>query len=347
MPPRARNELVSVVMPVHNALPHLDAAVSSILDQSFPDFEFVIYDDASTDGSAERLRDWAAKDNRIRLFTGKRNLGPAVSSNHVVEKATAGIIARMDADDVSHPDRLRRELELLQSHPNVGMVGTLCQIIDPDGRELRGPELWRVTRSSWFAPFPHGSIMFRREIFERLGGYRPECEFWEDQDLVLRMARETDILVIPAALYQHRQSPASTRVASDQDRVERAVDLMYRAMQRLADHRNYDDLLANPKPPASKLDPRVFVSLGSLILWSGGKPRLLRRLLRRGRIGADLRSTEAIMWAGWASASPGSLRAFLKLLVKLRNAIGSMSAPSTKPLAWHPPSGREIRAEDA
>src|SRR5207302_7707366 len=79
--------LISVVMPVYNALPHLDAAVRSILDQTFRDFEFVIYDDGSTDGSAERLRDWAARDPRIRLIEGKHNLGPAGSSAVVVEQA--------------------------------------------------------------------------------------------------------------------------------------------------------------------------------------------------------------------------------------------------------------------
>ena len=74
------SELISVVMPVHNALPHLDAAVQSILDQSHRDFEFVIYDDASTDGSTKRLREWAEKDARIRLFEGKSNLGLVGSS---------------------------------------------------------------------------------------------------------------------------------------------------------------------------------------------------------------------------------------------------------------------------
>jgi glycosyltransferase involved in cell wall biosynthesis len=98
MPPLSQRELVSVVMPVHNALPHLDAAVSSILDQSFSNIEFVIYDDASTDGSTERLREWALKDSRIRLFEGDPNLGPALSSNCVVEKASSQLIARMDAD---------------------------------------------------------------------------------------------------------------------------------------------------------------------------------------------------------------------------------------------------------
>src|SRR4051812_38525105 len=125
--------LISVVMPVYNALPHLDAAVRSILDQTFTDFEFVIYDDASTDGSAERLRDWAARDRRIRLIEGKHNLGPAGSSALVVEHAAAPLVARMDADDLCSPDRLARQLDLIRDRPEVGVVGSLFEVIDDGG----------------------------------------------------------------------------------------------------------------------------------------------------------------------------------------------------------------------
>ena len=102
-PPR-----VSVVMPVRDAGPYLEASLRSILDQSFTDFELVIRDDGSVDGSTEILRDWAARDPRIRLHIGERPLGPAESSNWVVRHSTAPFVARMDADDISHPDRLRR-----------------------------------------------------------------------------------------------------------------------------------------------------------------------------------------------------------------------------------------------
>jgi glycosyltransferase involved in cell wall biosynthesis len=335
MPPPSQDELVSVVMPVHNALPHLDAAVRSILQQSHRNIEFVIYDDASTDGSVERLRAWATRDSRIRLFEGDRNVGPALSSNLVVQRATARIIARMDADDVSNPDRIARELEVLSKRPDVGLVGTLCEIIDAEGDRLRGPEVWRLTRNSAFAPFPHGSILYRREIFDRLGGYRHQCEFWEDQDLVLRMASATSIAVIPEPLYQHRQSVASTRVSSDQARVEHAIDLMYRAMGRLGEKRDYEDLLEGTQGHR-KVDPRVFISLGSLILWAGGQPRLLQRLLRRGELRANLKTLSAIVWAAWAEIGPASLRTFLSVLVKARN-LGASKSSCRVPVVWSPP----------
>src|SRR5712692_2248266 len=97
------NPLISVVMPVHNALPFLDESIGSILQQTLSDFEFVILDDASTDGSVELLREWSLRDKRILLHESRRRLGVSGSSNAVVSKAGAPIVARMDADDISHP----------------------------------------------------------------------------------------------------------------------------------------------------------------------------------------------------------------------------------------------------
>jgi glycosyltransferase involved in cell wall biosynthesis len=336
MPPHPSHELVSIVMPVHNAMPYLDEAVESILGQSHRNIEFVIYDDGSTDGSAERLRYWAAKDCRIRLHRGERNLGPADSSNAAVDRASARIIARMDADDISHPERIARQLEVLQSREDVGLVGSLCKIIDADGRKLRGPEYWRLARNSPFVPFPHGSIMFRREAFERSGGYRSQCEYWEDQDLVIRIARRSNVLVIPEALYEHRQSRLSTRIASDQYRVENAVDLMYRSMDRRSEYGDYEDFLETAKVGDGPIDPRVFVSLGSLVLWAGGKPRLFRQLLRKARLRPDFRTMTSLVWAGWATLSPATLRLFLRVLVRGRN-LSARSAATDVPVSWSPP----------
>ena len=330
---------ISVVMPVHNALPHLDEAVRSVLSQTCSEFEFIILDDASTDGSTERLRYWANQDSRIRLLLAERNLGPALSSNRVAGAASAPLVARMDADDISHPERLARQAELLRKNPQVGLVGTLCELIDAQGRKLRDPEIWRLVRTSAFVPFPHGSIMYRRDVYDRVGGYREDCEFWEDQDLVLRMAAKTEILVIPEALYKHRQSSASTRVASEQARVERAVDLMYRSMESLRRNRSYESLIANRADEEGRVDPRVFISLGSLHLWAGGRPAVLGSLIRKGKLGPDLRTVNALVWASWAQIGPGSLRRFLTFLVRARNGMAAAKV-SKAPVEWQPSTVR-------
>ncbi|MDQ5808513.1 MAG: glycosyltransferase family 2 protein, partial [Actinomycetota bacterium] len=116
---------LSVVMPVRNARPYLDQSISSVLGQTFGDFELVIRDDGSTDGSREVLRAWARRDRRIRLHEDDRPLGPAGSSNWVVAHSDAPFVARMDADDVAHPDRLRRQLAVLRAHADVDVVGAL------------------------------------------------------------------------------------------------------------------------------------------------------------------------------------------------------------------------------
>jgi glycosyltransferase involved in cell wall biosynthesis len=129
---------LSVVMPVYNALPYLHESIASILAQTFADFEFVILDDGSTDGTAAALREWARRDPRIRLVTSPRNLGLAGSSNLVVAHATAPLIARMDGDDVAHPERLERQLAVMRAHPDASLVATLWEGIDAGGG-TRGP----------------------------------------------------------------------------------------------------------------------------------------------------------------------------------------------------------------
>jgi len=333
----AETPKVSVVMPVHNAMPYLDIAVETILAQTIQNFEFVILDDASTDGSTERLRQWAARDPRIRLIEEKRNLGPALSSERVARAATAAIVARMDADDVSYPRRLEEQLDVLDAYPDTGVVGGLYDIIDAAGRKIRGPEASRLVHPASVPPFGNGPLMYRREVFERVGGYRPQCEFWEDHDLIIRMGSISTIMIVPHAIYQVRQSPVSTRFASEQRRVERAIDLMYRCRQRLEEHRDYEDLLDAPTEAGARIDPRVFISVGSTALWSGGKPRLFRRLLGYGDLRPDFRSLSALVWTAWASAEPRSLRAFIRTLLLARRFRTSLSVKTTGPVIWVSP----------
>ena len=330
-------------MPVHNALPHLDEAIESILAQTFSAFEFVILDDASTDGSTERLRDWAKRDQRIRLIEVTTNLGPVHSSNRVANEAAAPIVARMDADDISHPERMAEQMKVLSEHPEVGVVASVCDMVGPAGEKMRDPELWRLSRRSPFVPFPHGAMMYRRDLFDRVGGYRDECEYWEDQDLVVRMAAVSEVVVIPRSLYCVRQSPTSTRAVSSQDRMEQALNRMYESADRLLEGRDYDVPFEEQERAGAKLDPRVFIALGSVRLWAGGKPKLLRRLLSRGDLALNMRSATALVWTAWASTSPSSLRRFLLLLLRARNRFASSGQTDAAPISWRPVEGAQVR----
>lgn len=316
-------------MPVHNALPYLDAAIESILGQTHRHFEFVILDDCSTDGSGKRLREWAKKDSRIRLVRSRTKLGPAGSSQRVAEEATAPIVARMDADDIAHADRLRQQLEVLAHRPDVGLVASLYDLIDQTGRKIRGRDLWRLVRKSPMVPFPHDAIMYRQEIFLRAGGYLGDSELWEDQDLITRMAALARIMVIPQSLMQIRQTATSTRSLASREGQERAVDAMYRRLSG-------DD----QAPGDEKLDPRVFLSLGSVELWSGGHPRLFRRLLSNGRLSLDGKSLAAIGWTACASLSPAALRQVLRGLAGARNLAARIRMKGGEPVVWEPAVSR-------
>lgn len=333
-------------MPVHNALPYLDQAIESILGQSLADFEFVILDDASTDGSRERLEYWTKLDPRIDLLTVDENLGPVRSSNMVARAATAPFVARMDADDISYPDRLAQEFQLLREDPNVGVVASLCDMINVSGKKMRDAEFWRLSRRSVFVPFAHGSMMYRREVFDEVGGYRDECEYWEDQDLVLRMASISKVLVIPRPLYRVRQSMTSTRILSSQERLERALDRAYRAIDRFESSKDYEKALDARDTDRRKLDPRVFIALGSMRLWAHKDPRLFLRCLETADISFNLRSACALVWTAWASISPSTLRGFMMLLLKTRNRFAPSRLTELRAVQWNPTNGiRRIRVD--
>src|SRR5258706_12705189 len=156
---------ISVVMPVHNALPFLDESIRSILEQTLKDFEFVILDDASTDGPMQRFSEWSRRDARIQLHESRHRLGLSGSSNAVVSKSRASIVARMDADDVAHPDRLARQLKIMENRPDIAVFGKLCNGIDASGPVLRPPDRWGLVRPSSYIPFSHSSRLFRFEAF--------------------------------------------------------------------------------------------------------------------------------------------------------------------------------------
>jgi glycosyltransferase involved in cell wall biosynthesis len=311
---------LSVVMPARNALPYLDASIESVLGQSFGDFEFVIRDDGSTDGTAEALRAWAARDRRIRLFAGAQ-LGLAESSNWVVRQARAPIVARMDADDVARADRLERQMALLREQPDLVLATSLCNTIDGEGRQVRSIDLWRIVRHSCFVPFPHTSATFRRAAFEAVGGYRRQCEYWEDLDLFLRLAAQGRVAVIADELVSHRQSRVSSRlVAADRDRIEAAVERMYSCLDAHARGESYDPLIGRGAATADgRVRPMTLVSINSNRLWAGQRPHIGRRLLKRARLRLDRESVFALTWSALAQASPSLLRTLLRGVVRLRN----------------------------
>jgi glycosyltransferase involved in cell wall biosynthesis len=331
--------LISVVMPVHNTARYLDESIQSILGQTLEDFEFVILDDASTDDSGRILRAWAKRDARIRLIEAGQPLGPSRVYNHVVSQSRAPIIARMDSDDISEVRRFERQWEVLQNRPDVGLVGTLMEGIDRRGRRVRPRDRGRLVRRSLFAPFPHGSVMFRREVFDRVGGYREACVHWEDIDLFLRISDMSRILVLPDVLYHYRFHTDSITLTSSEKVIERSFDLMYRCLAERAAGRDYTPLLeaasAHGGGDASEaIRLRALFSLGSLRLWAGHSPAMTGALFSRSSLAWDRETLQTLVWAMWGSLSPRTLRAFLRLLVRARDRAASRRLKDGRPYEW-------------
>ena len=303
------NPAISVVMPVHNALPFLDQSIASILEQTLGDFEFVILDDASTDGSYERLREWALRDKRIYLHESSKRLGLAGSSNAVVLRSRAPVVARMDADDIAHPDRLRRQWNVLEGRPDVVAVGTLCNGIDANGRQVRPRDRWRLLRRSLCIPFPHGSAMFRREVFDQVGGYDEASAGAEDQALFLRMASRGRVLTLPDMLYSYRYHTSNATLFNSMHAV-------------YEDHSQKRDELA------------ALYMLGAMRLWAGDPPRLLDPMLTKKSLKWNLRTLMVLVSAMWGQISPSTLKVFLCMSIRARDLLAGVRVKDGRPYEW-------------
>ncbi len=215
---------LSVVMPLYNNAEHFSSAVESILGQSFGDFECIVIDDASQDGSPALLRSYAGKDKRIRAIFLKKNIGLMSVSQMGLEQARTPLIARMDSDDLSLPERFERQIDFMERHPEVGMVG--CSYFrfkgDPDHKRLniRLPSMARVSSRSFSYQAVHlkgcfASSVYRRELALAIGGYRPFFKHGaEDRDFALRMQEMAKVANLPDILYGYRKNPTSVFVSS-------------------------------------------------------------------------------------------------------------------------------------
>ena len=218
---------ISVVMPVYNAEKYLSDAISSILQQTFNDFELIVIDDGSNDRSPGIIEAFAKKDRRLVVHRQK-NSGLIASLNRACSLARGTFIARMDADDVSLPYRFERQVDFLEKHPDIGLLGTWIQDIGPAGQP--GP-IWPLPTTPdsirWFLMFgnciAHPSIMARRELIQGLR-YRNEARHVEDYDLWIRMSAVSRLANLPEVLLKYRvvgQSVSSRNLSEQQEQATR------------------------------------------------------------------------------------------------------------------------------
>jgi len=335
---------VSVVLPVHNGRDFVESSIRSILAQDFADFELIIGDDGSDDGTGAVLARLAAEDARIRLLRRETKSGLAGSANWVISEARAPLVAIAHADDIYDPSRLRRQVELLARQPDAVLVGTLADGIDARGRGVQPVNLSSLLKPTSFAPFAHSTIMFRVDAFSRAGGYRSQADAWEDLDLYWRMAEQGRIIVIPEVLASYRHSAASIRERHG-DRIEQALDVMYRSVALHRQGRDWSRIFG--RPTQGRIHPRIFVARSWVRLWSGKRSHMLGPMLRRAALRPDFVSVQSLVFVAWATVSPRSLRALLQLIGKARNARARRRLDGLEFVEWQTETrsrGPEARA---
>lgn len=250
---------LTVAMSVYNNGPYVGAAIDSILAQSFGDFEFVIVNDGSTDESAAVIDERAAHDDRIRVIH-QENRGFIVSLNRLFAEARSPWIARMDGDDISHPERLAKQVAFIDAHPDHGVVGCAASLIGPDGEPLDkeggGKPLDHEGIYANLESRPlinHNAALIARDPVLELGGYRAAYHHAEDYDLWMRLIDHVRFANLPEALIAYRVYPGQVSNRHLVEQARNAAISWQARLERLAGRPDPTEGL-DELPPLSEID---------------------------------------------------------------------------------------------
>lgn len=203
---------MSVVIPAYNAARVLDEAVASILAQTYTDFEVLVLDDCSTDDTLARARALASTDPRITVVANESNLGIARNRNKGLELTRGEFIAWQDADDISMPQRLERQVAYLVENPEVGMVGGFLQFFGGRRESIRryaqddGTLRRRIFR---YSPVAQPAAMIRRAVLDSAGWYDQRFEPAEDLEMAFRIGRVARFANLQEVVIRYREDPSS------------------------------------------------------------------------------------------------------------------------------------------
>lgn len=216
----SQSPVISVLMSVHNGEKYLRPAMTSLLQQTFADFELIVVDDGSQDGSPAILQEFAAQDSRV-VVVSHENQGLTRSLNVGCQRARGEFIARMDADDVALPRRFEKQVQFLREHPEVVAVGSEVLLMDEQGW-LIGPrhqppghaEIEARLLAGDGGAMTHPAVLVRATALRQVGGYQEKFVTGQDLDLFLRLGEVGRLANLPEVLLhwrQHRQSVNATR----------------------------------------------------------------------------------------------------------------------------------------
>ena len=209
--------MISIIMSVYNAEEYLNAAIQSIINQTYSDWELIIINDSSNDESYNIMNKCAERDSRIRIIDNAQNLGLTKSLNIGIDYAKGEYIARLDADDVADPTRLEKQINHLKENPDVVLVGTGGYIVDENGDILNSI---RVVKNRYLIKkmllygnlFIHSSLMVKKDALVGIGKYRSKFVHSQDYDLILRLNEHYSLANLSEPLTYWRFSGTNSTV---------------------------------------------------------------------------------------------------------------------------------------
>lgn len=227
---------VSVLIGAYDNAATLPRAIDAILAQSVADLELLLVDDGSRDDTPRVIADAVARDARVRALTMEHNVGISRSLNEALRSAAAPIVAVQDADDYSAPERLARQLAVLDARPQVAVVGTRMHEVDEAGNQ-------RAARTSFragdvndvllrFNPIPNGCSAFRRDVALGLGGYDPRYRYAMEYDLWLRIAEHHVVTALDEPLSTRVMGTTNVAARSERAQIGEAIVIRARALAR-------------------------------------------------------------------------------------------------------------------
>jgi glycosyltransferase involved in cell wall biosynthesis len=321
--------MLTVVMPVFNALPYLHEAIASITAQSYGRFRLAIYDDHSTDGSFEAALEWAERDPRVSVTRGAQRLGPSGSSNAAAALADTEFVARMDADDVMVPERLEAQLAVLTRFPDAVMIGSTFDMIDGKGRRIRKARWTGI--GGGYPPIAHPSILYRRTALEAIGGYRANTDYFEDRDLYRRMAEHGQIVVINRPLIKVRYAGQHARLNDDPEAVLRKLDRFY----------------AREPAAGQRLSPMSFYSMAYLAMIASKRPNMFGLMLRKACFAEPRMAVPIAAIVGLAELSPRLARSTWRAASALRGMFAATPQSHEEIYVWDPGALKCVPARGA
>lgn len=205
---------ISVLLPVYNGAQFLNTTINCLLVQSYTNFEIIACDDCSTDNSWSLLKEWTKRDSRLRLIRNSHNLGVFKTQQRLANEARGEFFAQQDQDDYSAPDRLATQLQILVKNPDAVATVANVWLVDEEGNPIGITKLPQTPEALAAAMRHdnvciHSTLMLRRQVFEKIGGYSIEADHVADYDLMLRLLREGPIIPCQSPLATYGLSPGT------------------------------------------------------------------------------------------------------------------------------------------